>query len=241
MRRALGLLTTPLAAIVAFLGILIVMLLPTLAIRRTFARWVGRAALTAGGCPVRIDGLDRLPDGHCVLVANHASYLDGIVLQSVMPNRFAFVIKKEASQVFFIGTLLNRLGSAFVDRTGRDTRGSSGREILARAESGEALAFFPEGTFRGEPGLGAFRPGAFLSAIRTAVPVVPVIITGSRFAMGEGHWFVTPNWIEVKILPAHSPPRQGPGQARRFTNEVRQAMLDQMDEPDLEQAAREKD
>jgi 1-acyl-sn-glycerol-3-phosphate acyltransferase len=237
MLRALGLFTTLLAAIVAFLGILVVMILPTLAVRRTFARWVARSALTVGGCPIRIKGLERLPEGHCVLVANHASYLDGIVLQGVMPNRFAFVIKKEASKVFFIGTLLNRLGSAFVDRTGKDTRGSSGREILARADSGEALAFFPEGTFRGAPGLGAFRPGAFLTAIRTAVPVVPVIIRGSRVAMGEGHWFMTPNWIEVEVLPEHAPPASGPGQAKRFMDQVRRDMLEHMDEPDLEVAA----
>jgi 1-acyl-sn-glycerol-3-phosphate acyltransferase len=238
MRRVIGWFTTLLAAVVAFLGIVTIILLPGLHRRRTMARWTGWAIMTAGGCPVRVIGLDRIPDGHCVLVANHASYIDGAVMQGVLPSHFAFVVKQEAAEVPLISTMLRRIGAAFVDRSGVQSRSNAGKQILARADDGEALAFFPEGTFRGIPGLGKFRSGAFLTAIRAGVPVVPAIIRGTRDAMPEGYPFLIPHRVEVEFLEPHQPPEQGPGQARRFMAEVRQAMLAAMDEPDLEEEGR---
>ena len=240
MRRFIGWFTTPVAALVALLGIISIILLPGLHRRRTMARWTGRGIMAAGGCPVRVIGLDQIPEGHCVLVANHASYIDGILLQGVLPSHFAIVIKKEASEVPLISTMLHRIGAAFVDRSGPESRGSSGRQILARADDGEALAFFPEGTFVGVPGLGKFRAGAFLTAIRAGVPVVPAIIRGTRRVMPEGYLFMIPNAVEVEFLAPHQPPEQGPGQARRFTQQVRQAMLDALDEPDLDEEMKDK-
>jgi len=233
MRRLIGLLTTPIAALVALLGILLLLLVPGLHRRRTLARWTGRAAVTAGGCPIRVTGAENLPAGHCILVANHASYLDGIVMQGVMPDRFAFVVKREAGSVPLIGLMLRRLGAVLVDRSGVASRGDAGREILARADDGEALAVFPEGTFRGQPGLGAFRAGAFLTAISAGVPVVPAIIRGTRAALPEGRWAMIPNRVQVEILAPVPPPPPGPGQARRYAATVRSVMLEALGEPDL--------
>ncbi len=91
--------------------------------------------------------MERLPDGACVVVANHSSYLDGIVLYAALPPVFGFVIKREMSKVPMANLLLRRIGAHYVDR-GRSQKGARDtRKLLKQAAAGGALAFFPEGTF----------------------------------------------------------------------------------------------
>ena len=110
--------------------------------------------------------MEPLPDSACVIVANHASLLDGVILQAALPPRFGFVIKNEMQKMPIGSLLLRRLGSEFVERSDRHKGASDARRILRKAHGGEALVFFPEGTFRAEPGLGQFRSGAFAAAAR---------------------------------------------------------------------------
>src|SRR5690606_33809374 len=89
---------------------------PGLARRRRIARAAARAVFRASGIPVDVSGVDALPDGACIVCANHASYVDGVLMQAVLPPRFAFVVKKEASRVPVVGLLLRRIGTEFVER-----------------------------------------------------------------------------------------------------------------------------
>ena len=75
------------------------------------------------GIPFAVEGLERLPQVPCVVVANHASYIDGIVAAAALPPDFAFVIKKEMVRVPLAGLLLRRLGSQFVERFDRHKGG----------------------------------------------------------------------------------------------------------------------
>ena len=100
----------------------------------------------------------------CVVVCNHASYLDGIVLTAALPARFGFVIKREMSAVPLAGAVLRRLGSEFVERFNRHRGASDARRVLRNAGQGHSLVFFPEGTFTVTPGLLKFHSGAFVSA-----------------------------------------------------------------------------
>lgn len=179
-----------------------ILALPRLAHRRALARSVCRGYFLLCGLPVRVLGLERLPAGACIMVANHASYVDGPLLFACLPPRFGFVIKKEASRIPFAGGLLHRLGHHFVERRNRQEGGSDARRILRAVEDGQAVAFFPEGTFIAEPGLGRFHNGAFAAAARTGVPVAPVAIRGTRRILGAGS--ILPRWgrIEVEVLPA---------------------------------------
>ena len=179
-----------------------ILALPRLGHRRTLARAACLGYFRLCGLPVRVLGLERLPAGACIIVANHASYVDGPLLFACLPPRFGFVIKKEASRIPFAGGLLRRLGHHFVERRNRQEGGSDARRILRAVEDGQAVAFFPEGTFVAEPGLGRFHSGAFTAAARTGVPVAPVAIRGTRRILGAGS--ILPRWgrIEVEVLPA---------------------------------------
>ena len=82
-----------------------------------------------------------------MVVANHASYIDGLVAAAALPPDFAFVIKKEMVRVPLAGLLLRRLGSQFVERFDRHKGGVDTRRVLKLAATGQSLVFFPEGTF----------------------------------------------------------------------------------------------
>src|SRR4029077_20313953 len=132
--------------------LLALLLLPGIQRRRAFARGIARMFLNLAAMPVRVLNPERLPATQCVVVANHASYLDGVVFTAALPPRFGFVIKREMNDVPLAGLLLRRLGSEFVERFNRHRGAADARRVLRDAINGNSLAFFPEGTFTPTPG-----------------------------------------------------------------------------------------
>ena len=213
------------------------LVLPGLARRR---RWVSRFArcffgLAGIGSSVR--GIDRLPDGHCVVVANHASYLDGVILQGFLPPRFSYVIKSEMQRVPVAHFLLRRIGSRFVERFKSTGSARDARDLLRAADDGESLAFFPEGTFILQPGLGKFHPGAFATAIKGTAPLVPVVIGGSRAILPMGTLLPRRGDLTVDILDPVMPDHPSFRKHKALAHEARRRMLEVLDEPDLLSAA----
>jgi len=145
------------------LGLPVLLLTPGLTRRRRFVRALARVALRLAGMRVIVRGTKSLP-GPCIVVSNHCSYIDGVVLTAALPPMFSFVIKREMSRFPVASTLLRRIGSEFVDRTDRKTGARDTRRLLRNAANGHALAFFPEGTFSEEVGLLPFHIGAFAAA-----------------------------------------------------------------------------
>lgn len=219
----LALCTTVLAAV-----------LPGVARRRKVARAASRLVLRATGMRLHVKNLEHLPAGQCVVVANHASYLDGVVMTAALPPRFAFVIKREMSRVPLAALLLRRLGSQFVERFNRNQGAADARRLMRNAASGHSLVFFPEGTFSLQPGLLKFHTGAFVTAARTGCPVVPAIIRGTRKALAPKTICPQPARIEVEILPP-VPIHEGIDEHTALTlrNSARNAILQHLQEPDL--------
>ena len=180
--------------------------LPGLRQRRVVAGTVSRAFLWIAGIPFTVQGLDRLPAGPCVVVANHASYLDAIAIAAALPPDFAFVIKKEMVRVPLASLLLRRLGSQFVERFDRHKGASDTRRVLKLAAAGKSLMFFPEGTFDETRQIGKFMGGAFATALRSQMPVVAVAIHGTRDVLPPGGGlsvYRMPIRVEVlAVLPA---------------------------------------
>src|SRR3954462_9615409 len=188
--------------LVALVGVI---LLPSLRLRRATARIAARTFFVFAGMPVRLEGQENLPAGQCVVVANHASYLDGVVMTAALPPRFGFVIKREMNDVPLAGLLLRRIGSEFVERHNRHKGATDARRVLRTAASGHSLVFFPEGTFTPEVGLGKFHTGAFAIAARAACPVVPAVILGTRRNMPATRVLPRPGPIEVRFGSAIVP------------------------------------
>lgn len=177
-----------------------VLVLPRLAQRRSAARRICRAYFRLIGMPVHTVGMDRLPPDPCVVVANHASYLDGPLLYAALPPRFGFVIKKEASRIPLAGRLLHRLGHLFVERFNRHEGANDARRILRAVAQGHSVAFFPEGTFSARTGIARFHTGAFLTAARAGTPVAPIAIRGTRRALRAKTLLPRCSQLEVEAL-----------------------------------------
>jgi 1-acyl-sn-glycerol-3-phosphate acyltransferase len=206
-------------------------LLPGVARRRRLVRGGAAACFALTATRVTVVGLHHLPPSGCIVVANHASYLDGVVLTAALPPRFSFVIKREVTRVPLVHFLLRRIGSEFVTRFDAERGAVDARRIVRQARARACLAFFPEGTFRREPGLNRFHPGAFVAAVRGDLPVVPVVIRGSRSMLPAEQLLPRPGRIEVIIRPPLAVP---PGQpVRQLLTAARQSILEELGEPDL--------
>lgn len=218
----------------ALVALLLAIPTPTLPLRRRIARRSARLFFRMAGIRLTVHGLEKLPEGPCVLVANHASYLDGVIMQAVLPPRFAFVIKREMVSVPLAGTLLKRLGSEFVERHDRHRGAADTRRVLGTAASGQSIAVFPEGTFTAAAGIGAFQAGAFMMAIHNNLPVVPAAIRGARWILPDRRLLPRPGAIEVEILTPLPPESGGDRPSRtRLRDEARAAILSATNEPDL--------
>ena len=79
------------------------MILPGVDLRRRAARAWARCALRLSGIHVRVEGLDRLPTSAAVVVANHASYADSILLTATLPPRFGYAVKRELATAALLG------------------------------------------------------------------------------------------------------------------------------------------
>jgi 1-acyl-sn-glycerol-3-phosphate acyltransferase len=174
--------------------------LPSLRWRRLVAGVFSRTFLRAARIPFTVEGLDLLPQVPCVVVANHASYIDGLVAAAALPPDFAFVIKKEMVRVPLAGLLLRGLGSQFVERFNRHKGGVDARRVLKLAATGQSLVFFPEGTFNEIRQIGKFLGGAFTTAERSDMPVVAVAIHGTRAVLPPGRLGIRRSAIRVEIL-----------------------------------------
>ena len=228
-------------AVLAFLvlgsiALVLVTLVPGLGIkaRRAIAHYTAQSFFHVAGMRVRVSGAEKLPETPCVVVANHASYIDGVVLKAFLPARFSFVIKKEVTKVPLAGALLRRIGSEFVDRFNRHAGGMDARRLIKAADAGQALAFFPEGTFLERPGLGKFHTGAFAIAARAGLPVVPVAIRGTRNILPSGRFLPRFGRIDIDILPALPAPTAGePSAVHAVRDQARARILNALGEPDL--------
>ena len=238
MKRAtIGGLTWGVYAWLLFAGLLLLamlaaILLPGLRLRRGTARRLAGLYFKLAGLGPTVLHRDRLPATQCVVVANHASYLDGALLFALLPSRFGFVIKSEMQAVPVAGWFLRRLGHAFVDRHHKGRGARDTRRILRTTTGGSSMAFFPEGTFTEEPGLARFHNGAFVTAARAGLPVVPVVIRGARRVLPAEHWLPRRQRLEVEFLDPLLPPA-GIDPMPWLRDSSRQKILERLDEPDL--------
>ncbi len=214
--------------------VLLLLLIPSLAGRRRCTRAFARAFFVVVGIRLRVHGLSTLRPP-CIVVANHASYLDGVVLAAALPPYFGFVIKREMAGVPLAGTLLRRIGAEFVERQNRARGARDTRRLLRRAEGGQSLVFFPEGTFGAQVGLLRFHIGAFAAATRADLPVVPLAIRGTRQCLPADSMLPWPGTIDVAILAPLPAPDEASGADRAtcLRDQARAALLAALGEPDL--------
>ena len=205
---------------------------PGLSRRRRIAKSGASAVFRLIGSRVHLHGDSRLLEENPLVVANHSSYLDGIILTAALPPQYTFLIKHEMKAVPIAGFVLTRLGSEFVNRSDRSKRHQSARRLIDGALTGNAIAIFPEGTFDAKPGLKPFHPGALRIAYRADRTVIPVAITGARAKLPADAWLPRPGSLSVRLC--EPVPAGSVASLDELTEAARRHMLNHLDEPDLD-------
>jgi len=208
-------------------------LVPGMRRRRRMVSFCARMPLGLAGVSIDVRGMEKIPSGDCVVVANHASYIDGVLLQGHLSPKFSFVIKGEMKNFPLMGYLLRRVGSRFVERFEASGSVRDARHLLRAASAGESMVVFPEGTFIEEAGLGRFRSGAFAAAIKAGVPVVPVVISGSRRILPAGKILPRHGHLRIDVLNPIDPSDESFSNSKTLAERARQEILQVLEEPDL--------
>jgi 1-acyl-sn-glycerol-3-phosphate acyltransferase len=164
---------------------------------------------------------------------NHASYADGIVLAAVLPGAPAYLAKKEFAKQRFVGFLLRRLGTLFVERY--DVAGGlADLGVAAGAAGGDrVLVIFPEGTFTRRTGLSGFYLGGFKVASEAGVAVVPGVLRGTRAMLRADQWLPRRTPVSVEIAEPIHPSGKDFASVLRLRDSVRAAILERCGEPDM--------
>jgi acyl carrier protein len=166
------------------------------------ARAAARAILAAVGMRVTVHGAEQLPPtGPCVIISNHSSYLDGLVVLGILRRDCCFAAKRELLDQSIPRLFLRRIGALFVSREESLESVASADAMAQAVQAGEALIVFAEGTFTRAPGLLPFHLGGFMAAAAAQAPTIPMAIRGTRSALRDGQWFPMRRPLSVEIGP----------------------------------------
>jgi 1-acyl-sn-glycerol-3-phosphate acyltransferase len=224
----------PVFILIGLLTWVLVVITPGAGWRHKLARLGARLFFICTFTPLKVTGTEHLDaDRPQVIVANHASYLDGFIVTAALDVPIHFIVKGELSGNVPARLLLQRFGVEFVDRFNAHRGASDVRRLAVKSKNGQSLVFFPEGTFTSFAGLQPFRMGAFVTAVRSDVAVVPVAIKGARDIVRGSEWFPRRGSLEVTIRPPVTPQGEGWQVALDLRDAARREISRYCGEPDL--------
>jgi 1-acyl-sn-glycerol-3-phosphate acyltransferase len=167
----------------------------------------------------QVTGLEHVPAvGPFILAANHANYLDGVVLGAALPRKVVFLVMPRVYRATPLHPFFHRhIGSILVELARPDP--GAIRRALRELEQGGVVGIFPEGPFGRDGTLVPFQPGVALVALRSGVPVVPAAITGTFQALAARRYHI-PRRVPIRVSFGRAL-RFGTPARRRLTARVR--------------------
>lgn len=176
----------------------------------------------------RVGGEENIPgQGALLVVSNHLSVADPLILGLYLGRRVAFMAKQELFRSRLSSRLVRMLGAFPVER------GKLDRQVLRRADQalaqGRALVMFPEGKRSQSVGLQPASRGSALIALRSGVPVLPVGITGTEKIKGL-FWILKRPQVTVNIGPPFYLPPVGSRLTRVEMDELTRDIMEHIAE-----------
>ncbi|MBF0482573.1 MAG: 1-acyl-sn-glycerol-3-phosphate acyltransferase [Desulfovibrionaceae bacterium] len=158
-----------------------------------------RAALWLAGVKVKADISALDPDANYAFLANHQSHFDILILFVALARyNIRFVAKRELFRIPVFGAALRRVGHISINRENRRAAMQSIDDAVAAARRGIGVLIFPEGTRSLDPSsLAEFKSGGMIMALKSGLPVAPIIVSGSYAVLPKGS--LTPHKAQVTV------------------------------------------
>lgn len=191
--------------VILLLSIILLFILPFLAFlpqdsAAKLCRFWAKTILGLAGYRVSIQGEENLQKSRpMIFVANHASYVDFLVLMGILPAGVTFVAKQEIFNIPILGSLIRKLGHLGVNRLDFSQSLSDMQLVEEALQKGKSILIFPEGTFYYTSGLRPFKLGAFKVVVDTGIPLCTIALCGTRDILREGSRLLKPGLIKITV------------------------------------------
>lgn len=212
--------------VAVFLSLYILLVGPPLLLYTYFTRdpdpiyWAGIKGVMffvrAAGVRVRMEGLERIPPGVCLFVANHTSSADAPAVVGAIPRRISIILKESLFKWPIVGQAFRSARFIPVNRKSHESAVASVEKATEALRSGQSFLIYPEGTRSPDGRLQNFKKGAVVMAINSGVPIVPMACSGAHRVMEKRSMVMHPGEILVEFLP--------PIDASKFTMEERDTL-----------------
>lgn len=183
----------------------------------TWARWLGLLTPIS----VTVEGAENAErERSYVVVSNHQSGYDILVIYGWLKLDLKWVMKKELRKVPGIGIGCEKAGHIFVERRNPKQAARAITEALARLGDGIGILFYPEGTRSLDGRLLPFKKGAFRTAVDQQIPLLPVTVVGSRDVLPAKSLKLFPGRVRMVIHPAIETQGMGVAQVEELMAET---------------------
>ena len=164
------------------------------------ARLWAKAILVVSRIKVTINGYANIdPSMFYIYMSNHQSNFDIPVLLAHIPGQFRWLAKAELFRIPIFGRAMRGAGYISIDRFNRASAFESISEAAAKVKEGVSVMIFPEGTRSKDGRIRPFKKGGFVLAVDAGVPIVPIIIRGTRPIMAKGDLRIHPGEVYLDI------------------------------------------
>ena len=185
------------------------------------ARIWSKSILFVSRIRVDVQGLANIdPSKSYIYMSNHRSNFDIPVLLGCLPVQFRWLAKAELFKIPIFGRAMLGAGYVKIDRFNRESAFKSIDEVASRMKNGVSVMIFPEGTRSEDGDLKPFKKGGFVMAVDSGVPIVPVILKGTRSIMAKSSLRINRGAVEMQIAK--------PIDTTGYSRETKQDLMEQV-------------
>jgi 1-acyl-sn-glycerol-3-phosphate acyltransferase len=173
---------------------------------------------------IRIEGRENIPQEGCLIVSNHASFMDPTTVGWAIGREIYYLGRKDLFRPPILSWFLPMCNVLPIDRDAADIGGL--RRIIKMLKNGESVVIFPEGTRTGDGNLQPAEPGAGMIAVKAGVPILPVRVFGTFESLSRRNKRIRLHPIRVVIGKPYRPVLV-PGEKPSY-QKVAQEMMDRI-------------
>ncbi len=149
---------------------------------------------------IKLETQGKLDESCDMILMNHQSLLDIIVMEYIHSRDLAWVAKKEITDLFFFGHIIKAPKMISIDRENKAGIINLLKEAKDRLDKGRPIAMFPEGTRSNGKAMLSFKPGAKIVANKYNLRVQPIVLFNTRNIVDSKKLLATPGIVKVVYL-----------------------------------------